>query len=188
VIRADRSVRIAGRFCGVAARDDIVGMGTQWHVACKTRGMTRSTLRNALFSGTVASIATTASLAVSGALERGDSVSPSNGPSQWLWGRRAAYARGASLRHTFVGYVIHHATAVMWATLFERLRRARPDATGTIAAAATTSALAYVVDYKVVPHRLQPGFDAQVSRPALGAFYVTFAAALAIAACTRRAR
>ena len=150
--------------------------------------MTRSDLRAALFSGAVGSIATTATLSVCGALERGDPVSPSNGPSQWVWGRRAAFARGASLRHTVVGYVIHHATAVMWATVFERLRRKRPDATGTIVAAAATSALAYVVDYKVVPQRLQPGFDAQVSRPALGAFYVTFAAALAIAAWMHRAR
>ena len=175
-------------FAEPAARDDIVRMRPHGTSLAKMRGMTRSILRKALFSGAVASIATTATLAVSGALERADPVSPSNGPSQWIWGRRAAYARGASLRHTFVGYVIHHATAVMWATLFEQLRRARRDATGTIAAAATTSALAYVVDYKVVPQRLQPGFDAQVSRPALGAFYVTFAAALAIAAWTRRAR
>jgi hypothetical protein len=150
--------------------------------------MKKSTLRGALVSGTVASLATTATLAACGALERRDPVSPSNGPSQWAWGRRAAYARGLSVRHTVVGYVIHHATAVMWAALFERLRRARPDIAGTIGAATATSALAYVVDYKVVPQRLQPGFDVHVSRGAVGAFYVTFAAALALAAWSRRTR
>lgn len=157
-----------------------------WHMACKMRGMAKSILRAALISGSVASIATTAMLGACGALERRDPVSPSNGPSQWIWGRAAAYARGASLRHTGVGYLIHHATAVMWATLFERLRRDRPGAGATIAAAAATSALAYVVDYKVVPQRLQPGFDAHVSRPAVGLFYVAFAAALAAVAWSQR--
>jgi hypothetical protein len=70
----------------------------------------------------------------------------------------------------------------MWATVFERLRRIRPGPASTVAAAAATSALAYVVDYKAVPQRLQPGFDVQVPRATLGAFYVAFAAALAAAA------
>jgi hypothetical protein len=142
--------------------------------------------RTALFSGSVASVATTAMLGACGALGGRDPVSPSNGPSQWIWGRAAAYARGASLRHTAVGYLIHHATAVMWAAVFERLRRGRPGAGATIAAAATTGTLAYVVDYKVVPRRLQPGFDAHVSRRSIGVFYLTFAAALAAAAWSQR--
>jgi hypothetical protein len=157
-----------------------------WHMACKAHGMARSILRSALFSGSVASVATTAMLGACGALGGRDPVSPSNGPSQWIWGRAAAYARGASLRHTAVGYLIHHATAVMWAAVFERLRRGRPGAGATIAAAATTGTLAYVVDYKVVPRRLQPGFDAHVSRRSIGVFYLTFAAALAAAAWSQR--
>lgn len=159
-----------------------------WHMACKMDAMAKSILRSALFSGSLASIATTAALGVCGAIERRDPVSPSNGPSQWIWGRRAAFARGASVRHTLVGYAIHHATAIMWATAFEKLRRAGSDAATTATAAAATSALAYVVDYKVVPQRLQPGFDAHVSRRSIGAFYVTFAAALAVAAWASRAR
>jgi hypothetical protein len=149
-------------------------------------GPWRDAARAALWSGSVGSVATTAALAAGGGLERGDPVSPTNGPSQWIWGRRGARARGASLRHTLVGYAIHHATAIMWATVFERLRRPRPDVATTVAAAAATSALAYVVDYKMVPQRLQPGFDVHVSRPTLGLFYVTFAAALALAAWARR--
>ena len=56
----------------------------------------------------------------------------------------------------------------------------------TVLAAAATSSLAYIVDYKVVPQRLQPGFDAHVSRRSIGAFYVTFAAALAATAWLQR--
>jgi hypothetical protein len=149
-------------------------------------GMTKSILRSALISGSVGSVATTAALGVCGALEQRDPVSPSNGPSQWIWGHAAAHARGASVRHTVIGYLIHHATAVMWAALFERLRRDRPGAGDTVLAAAATSSLAYIVDYKVVPQRLQPGFDAHVSHRSIGAFYVTFAAALAAAAWLQR--
>jgi len=131
-------------------------------------------------------VATAATLAVGGVAAGNDPVTPMNGPSQWVWGRRAAHARDRSLRHTVLGYAIHHATSVMWATVFERLRRIRPGPASTVAAAAATSALAYVVDYKAVPQRLQPGFDVQVPRATLGAFYVAFAAALAAAAWSRR--
>ena len=146
----------------------------------------RDSGRAALVSGSAASIASAATLAAGGVIEGNDPVTPMNGPSQWIWGTRAARARDHSMRHTVLGYAIHHATSVMWATVFERLRRIRPDATGTLAAAAATGAIAYVVDYKLVPQRLQPGFDAQVSRPTLGAFYVAFATALAAAAWSRR--
>ena len=142
--------------------------------------------RAALVSGSAASVATAATLAIGGVVEGNDPLTPMNGPSQWVWGRRAAHARDRSVRHTLMGYAIHHATSVMWATLFERLRSMRPGATSTVAAAAATSALAYVVDYKVVPQRLQPGFDVQASRTTLAAFYVAFAAALAAASWSRR--
>ena len=66
--------------------------------------MKRSTLRDALFTGSVASLATTAELGASGALERCDAISPSNTPSQWIRGRRAAFERDASTRHTVIGY------------------------------------------------------------------------------------
>jgi hypothetical protein len=44
---------------------------------------------------------------------------PLNGPSQWLFGRRAAHRREADLAHTVTGYAIHHATSVGWAWVFE---------------------------------------------------------------------
>ena len=154
--------------------------------AARERDAWRDSARAALASGTAASVATAATLAFGGVAQGNDPLTPMNGPSQWLWGRRAAHLRERSMRHTAVGYAIHHATSVMWATVFERLRRIRPGTPSTLAAAAATSAIAYVVDYKVVPQRLQPGFDVQVSRRTLGAFYVSFAAALAAAAWSRR--
>lgn len=122
-------------------------------------------------------------LAARGRAECGSAAGPNNGPSQWVWGRRGARARRASLRHTVVGYGIHHAMSVGWAMLFERLRGSGAGAplARTLAAGAATAALAYVVDYKVVPRRLQPGFDVHLTPKSLFLVYAGFAGALALA-------
>lgn len=37
---------------------------------------------------------------------------PLNGPSQWVWGSRAPCEDGSGIRHTLVGYAIHHLASV----------------------------------------------------------------------------
>ena len=144
-------------------------------------------LVDALWSGTVASVATTAVLAACGRIERDDPPAPLNGPSQWVWGKPAALSRGFSIRRTVVGYLIHHAMSVLWATVFERARRKQSESPRSVlSAAAATSAAAWVVDYRVVPERLSPGFERQLSRTSLVLTYTTFALALAGAACFAR--
>jgi hypothetical protein len=146
-------------------------------------------LKDGALSGTVASLATTAVLASRGRAELGDPASPLNGPSQWIWGQRAAHKRGFSFRHTVAGYVIHHASAMLWATMFESLlarRRMRRSAIETLALAGVTSAVACIVDYRVVRGRLTPGFEKRLSRKSLAFTYVTFALALAGAALVSR--
>jgi hypothetical protein len=54
-----------------------------------------------------------------------------------------------------------------------------------VAAAATTAAVAYVVDYHVVPYRLTPGFEVHLSRQALGLTYLALAAGFVAAALAR---
>lgn len=145
-------------------------------------------LVDALWSGTVASIASTGMLAACGCLERNDASGPVNGPSQWVWGRQAARRRGFSLRYTVTGFLIHHAMSVLWATVFERVSRSRARASPArlFGAAAATSALACVVDYRMVPKRLTPGFERQLSRKSLFAIYGAFALALGGAALFAR--
>src|SRR3954465_5567739 len=87
------------------------------------RAIWKQALIDALRSGSVASVATTIVLAACGAIECDDAPGPVNGPSQWIWGRYAAYQRGFSSRYTLAGYAVHHAMSIFWATLFERLRR-----------------------------------------------------------------
>jgi len=144
-------------------------------------------LSDALWSGSVASVITTAVLAGCGSKERGAAAAGLNGPSQWVWGRAAARQRTFSVRHTVVGYLIHHAMSIFWATLFERIRdKQEASVPATLGAAAATSAAACLVDFRVVPKRLSPGFERQLSRTALFVTYAAFALALAAAATKAR--
>jgi hypothetical protein len=145
--------------------------------------------RRALASGAAASLLSAAVLAVCGKMENGSAAGPLNGPSQWLFGRRAAYRRDPSLRHTLTGLAIHHATATGWALLHERIWGARKvDQTPAqrLARAAVTAAVANFVDYKLTPQRLQPGFEAQLSKISLAFAYGAFAVGLALVIGTRR--
>ena len=137
--------------------------------------------RRALFSGSVASVLSTAVLAACGRLENGAAAGPVNGPSQWIWGRWAAHVRRPSLRHTLTGHAIHHLCSCGWALLHERWNGEAARPRSTIAKAATTAALASFVDYRLTPKRLRPGFETQLSKPALFAVYTAFAAGLVIA-------
>lgn len=139
--------------------------------------MRRVALR-ALLSGSVASVL---SIVVATALSRprtGSAASASNAPSQWLWGEPARHRHDVSLRHTALGYCIHHASSLLWGSVHEGAlarTRARP-----LQVAPAVAAAAMVVDYLVVPRRLSPGFERHLSRPGLLAVYVTFAAGLAL--------
>jgi hypothetical protein len=61
-------------------------------------------LREALVSGSAASVVSSLALAWCGRRESCDAAGPLNGLSRWVWGGSAPYARGFSLRHTVVGY------------------------------------------------------------------------------------
>jgi hypothetical protein len=130
----------------------------------------REAFRRGALSGTVASLLSTAALAFCGRLAAGTAAGPLNGPSQWIWGERAAHVRRATWRHTALGYVIHHLMSVGWATLHEK-HFAHP---------ALTSAAAAFVDYRVVPRRFGPGFEKQLGRPSLFVVYAAFALGLAL--------
>lgn len=142
-------------------------------------------------SGATASLLSAAMLAICGHVENRAPAGPLNGPSQWLFGRRAAYRRDLSVRHTLIGYTIHHATATGWALLHERIwgaQKAQQSVAQRLGRAAVTAAVANFVDYKLTPQRLQPGFEAQLSKKSLVLVYAAFAVGLAavIGAGSRR--
>jgi hypothetical protein len=140
------------------------------------RNSRAGTLRAAVVSGSLASLTSAAALALAGGRELGDAATPLNGPSQWIWGRHAPYSDGFSLRHTVVGYGIHHLSAIFWAALFER---ARPRRHHVVPAAIATASVACFVDYCCTPERFTPGFEKRLSHRALFMTYAAFAAGLA---------
>jgi hypothetical protein len=145
-------------------------------------------LRDALVSGAIASLASTAVLAMMGRRELDDAATPLNGPSQWVWGRHAPYRDGLSLHYTATGYAVHHAASTFWGFLYEAMRRMLRGrgAAGDIAAAAATTVIAGVVDFRLTPQRLRPGFEKRLSAGAVAMAYVAFAAGLAAHAWLRR--
>jgi hypothetical protein len=143
--------------------------------------------KEASISGGIASLLSAAALGVCGRAESGSAAGPVNGPSQWLWGRPAAHRRAATLRHTLVGYVVHHAMASGWALVHEKCWGARSRGfLGELGIGATTAAAACFVDYRLTPQRLQPGFDAQLSKRSLLLVYASFAVGLALARSRKR--
>jgi hypothetical protein len=149
-------------------------------------------LRAAAVSGSAASVSSSLALAICGHIEGGTAAGPSNGPSQWVWGEEAAYERRATLRHTAVGYAVHHLMSIGWAVLHEKyfVRGDHPlSSTQALLLGAMTATTAYIVDYGIAPGRFRPGFEKQLSRKSLFFVYAAFACGLAtprIMSCSSR--
>ena len=61
-----------------------------------------------------------------------------------------------------------------------RHRRLRPTPANAVADAVVVSGVAAVVDFKLMPPRLTPGFERRLSRPGVVWVYVALAAGLAL--------
>ena len=147
-------------------------------------------LRHGALSGSLASLLSAAALALCGRRETGSAFAAVNAVSHWLWGDQAARRDDATLRHTLVGYVIHHCSAIFWGVLFERYAARildRRRVASTVAAAGAT-AVACFTDYQLTPHRLQPGYEMRLSRPSLLLVYGAFGMGLAAGALWLRRR
>jgi len=150
-------------------------------------------LTDSIVSGSVAAISSAAALALRSKADEDSFAGGLNGPSQWVWGRRAARTRRASLRHTALGYAIHHGTSIFWALMFERVcgrsnddRLTRISKERIVAEAVGMTALAFCVDYGLTPRRLQPGFEHHLSKRSMLMVYASFAAGLAVTNLLRR--
>ena len=149
-----------------------------------------------LATGTMASLASLTTLALYGRRRHGSSTSLINSPSHWVHGDRALRANSFSLRYTVWGALIHHLSSMFWAMFYEGLLGARhrrqqagaqqpsppPSAAELMAAASALSTIAWLVDTKVVPPRLTPGFERRSSPTGLVLIYGSFAVGLALGA------
>lgn len=151
-------------------------------------------MRDALLSGSLASLASTAVMVAAGRRQAREPAAPVNAVSHWIWGDAAFREKEPDLRHTAAGYAIHHGAALMWATFHAKAWGRHPRAQEvlpTLAASAVTASVACFVDYQLTPHRFKPGYEQHLSRPVLAGLYGAFALGLAagtLALARRRAR
>lgn len=143
-------------------------------------GNRTSPIVRALLTGTVASLASAAALALLAKAEGKGALQPINATSHWLHGRKAAECDELDAKHTLIGFATHYASAVFWALPFELWRaRRRPRPAGSLLrGACMTSAVAAAVDYGITPKRLTPGWELVLSKRSLVATYVALALGL----------
>lgn len=133
-------------------------------------------------TGGIAAAASLVALAVCGEHDNRSPVAPINAVSHVIWGDAALHQNQATFAHTLPGLLIHGGSAVFWGVLYEKVfgrRERRPS----IAQASRNSALATaaiaIVDLKLVPDRLAPGFERRLSPASLFLVYAALAAGLA---------
>jgi hypothetical protein len=133
-------------------------------------------------SGSLASILSTAYLVRAGRC-RGQPAAPVNAPSHWFFGDTALREDTASARYTLTGVLIHHAASVLWGVLHAKAWGTRPQAKRLLpaaAGAAATAGIACLVDYRLTPKRLNPGFEHRLSTPQMVNVYACVALGLMV--------
>jgi hypothetical protein len=139
--------------------------------------------RTAAISGTAAGLLSAATMAAMGKLERNNAIGPLNGPSQWLWGEEGAREDRFTARNTLVGVLIHQSTSVFWGAIHERTfgrNASHRSIPMQLLGGLATAGMAYFVDYKLTPKRLQPGFEKHLDGRGMLATYVAFGVGLAL--------
>jgi hypothetical protein len=142
-----------------------------------------------LWTGAVATVATTAAAAACGAIENHHVAAPINAVSHIAWGDRAARHSTPSLKYTVPGLILNSAAVTSWAILQEvlfRRRQKQKDVAEALAEGAIVSGLAYVTDYYVVPARLTPGFEKRLSNRSLASIYGVLALSLGLGTLLRK--
>ena len=137
-------------------------------------------------SSAVTTAGTTAALVALGHRHARTPWAPLDAVSHIAWGDRA-YARDElDIKHTLVGAVLNAGAMVMWSAVHSWLFARRPTVIGALASGAAVSALAYVVDYHVVPKRFTPGFEWKLPRRGMRDMYIALALSLAAAGLVAR--
>ena len=143
--------------------------------------------KDSTFTGSVASAATAAVAAALGKAEAGSAWAPLNAVSHAIWGDRAARRSGFSGKYTLTGTALNQGGAMFWALVYEKVFGRTRSLPGALLGGAAVAALAFVVDYYVVPKRLTPGYEKRLSPRALAGIYGALALGLGASTILRRA-
>jgi len=150
---------------------------------------TMRVIRDALVSGSLASLGSTAALALAAWGEGKAALRPINATSHWLHGDGAAQHAGLDGRHTGVGYATNHAACVFWAVFFEASLVGRKRAPlPMLRDAVVMSAVAAAVDYGPTPKRFTPGWELVLSRKGMAVAYGGLALGLVAGALLTQSR
>jgi hypothetical protein len=135
-----------------------------------------------LVPGLLSAAASLAVLAWRGRADTGSAAAPLNAVSHVLWGDEALRRDDATAEHTLLGATVHAASALFWAGLYAWVHEQRSEPTLANAAtdAAALTLLAAVVDFKVVPKRLTPGFERRLTTTSLASVYAALGMGLAL--------
>lgn len=128
------------------------------------------TARSSIIPGAVAAAAVCSAIALLGRSDTGSAIAPINASSHVIWGQRAGQVEKVTLGQTLPGLAINVGASFWWALVFEKLFGRKMDRGGAgtaIASGVATAALAYVVDYKLVPQRLTPGWEQRLTNRSL---------------------
>lgn len=137
--------------------------------------------KTTLIAGASASAATTLTVALAGIAEQGSPWPALNSISKMVRGNHAPWRNELSWKYTGTGALLNSAAVFSWAAVYAVLRgpRTRTDYARAVTAGVATSALAYVIDYHVVPNRFTPGFETRLPDRSLGLIYAALALGLA---------
>ena len=140
------------------------------------------TLQNAVVAGSIVCVATLVAVALRGRADSGSAVAPINASSHVIYGPEAASADVPDVRHTVPGFAINAGACVFWATIYEGLfgRAARRRPGVALLGGPAVAALAYLVDYHLVPKRLTPGWEERVSGRSLAMIFGAMALSLPV--------
>lgn len=149
----------------------------------------KTALRDSVPRALCASLSTAVMVALCGQIENGNAVAPINAISHILWDEKALAQDDFSLRYTGVALILNASANFGWALIFEMFfgeARDAGKAVPPILGAMAVAALAFGVDYHIVPPRLTPGFEHRLSRRALWPIYAALALGLMLPGSRRR--
>lgn len=138
--------------------------------------MLRQRVREGTRAGVIAAAASAGALVAFGRTH-GASLRPLNSVAHILVGSRAYYMVGVSWI-TVVALVVHFASIAIWGVLLS-LATARIRGLALYATAAALAAATWIIDYRVVPERLRPGFESGLSSTEIALVYLVMGLSLA---------
>lgn len=145
------------------ALEPLDGLHTE---AVQPRPGLEGALRRSLWPGAVAAAFTCTAVALLGRSDTGSAIAPINASSHVIWGDRAGQIEEVTLSQTLPGLAVNVGASFWWAFVFEELfgrKVERSGVAGTLAAGCATAAVAYVLDYRILPRRLSPGWEQRLS-------------------------